>query len=47
VTKEEWTRNLILRLASGHLNWIMVQEARDWLADKKPPERQQSGAKPK
>ena len=37
MTKEEWTRVIIVNLASGHLNASVMREAKDWLAGKEPP----------
>lgn len=37
MTKEEWTKKLIVNLASGHSNFIVMREAKDWLSGKEPP----------
>jgi hypothetical protein len=37
MTKEEWTKKLIVQLASGHGNVVQCQSAKDWLAGKAPP----------
>ena len=37
MTKDEWTRKIILNLASGHTNFTVMKDARNWLAGKEPP----------
>jgi hypothetical protein len=37
MTKEEWTRKIIKNLASGHFSFVVMDEAKDWLAGKEPP----------
>ena len=45
MTKEEWTRSLIVKLASGHMNFVYMKEAQDWLQGKDPPEKWEPKAK--
>ena len=37
MTREEWLRKLMIKLASGHMNVNTMNEAKDWLAGKEPP----------
>lgn len=38
MTKEQWVEKLIKHLASGHTSWPVMEQARNYLAGKEPPE---------
>ena len=37
MTRDEWARKLIVKMASGHTNCVQMNEAKDYLAGKEPP----------
>lgn len=37
MTRDEWTRKLMIFFAGGHQSDYLAQQARDWLAGKDPP----------
>jgi hypothetical protein len=37
MTRDEWARKLLVRMASGHSNVVYCQQAKDYLAGKNPP----------
>ncbi len=38
MTKDEWTRSLIMKLASGHMSGVYRQNAKAWLDGLPPPD---------
>jgi len=43
--KDDWTRKLITKLASGHMNNSAMREASNWLQGKEPPKNWEPKAK--